>query len=117
MRYNTTAMLQIHKELEESAGMSGASWFITFKKVTLPLLKPGLMAGWIYILIVSIRELSTSILLSSPDNQVVSVLIWELWENGQYIELSALGVMLIISLFILVMLAQLFSKRFGVKEA
>ncbi len=117
MRYNTTAMLQIHKELEESASMSGASWITTFRKVIFPLLKPGLMAGWIYILIVSVRELSTSILLSSPDNEVVSVLIWELWENGQYVELSALGVMLILSLFILVMLAQQISKRFGVKEA
>jgi iron(III) transport system permease protein len=74
------------------------------------------MAGWIYILIVSVRELSTSILLSSPDNEVVSVLIWELWENGQYVELSALGVILILSLFVLVMLAQQVSKRFGVKE-
>jgi iron(III) transport system permease protein len=116
MRYNTTAMLQIHQELEESAGMSGASWITTFRKIIFPLLKPGLMAGWIYILIVSVRELSTSILLSSPDNEVVSVLIWELWENGQYVELSALGVILILSLFVLVMLAQQVSKRFGVKE-
>ncbi len=116
MRYNTTAMLQIHQELEESAGMSGASWITTFRKIIFPLLKPGLMAGWIYILIVSVRELSTSILLSSPDNEVVSVLIWELWENGQYVELSALGVILILSLFVLVMLAQQISKHFGVKE-
>jgi iron(III) transport system permease protein len=42
--------------------------------------------------------------------------IWELWENGQYVELSALGVILILSLFVLVMLAQQVSKRFGVKE-
>lgn len=117
LRYNTTSMLQIHQELEESAAMSGASWWIIFRKVIFPLLKPGLLAGWIYILIVSVRELSTSILLSSPDNEVVSVLIWELWENGQYIELSALGVMLIVSLFVLVMIAQWISKRFGVKEA
>jgi len=46
----------------------------------------------------------------------VSVQIWELWENGQYVELSALGVMFIIALFILVMLAQLIGKQFGVKE-
>jgi iron(III) transport system permease protein len=117
LRYNTSSMLQIHKELEESAGMSGASWWTTFWKVILPLLKPGMTAGWIYILIVSVRELSTSILLSSPSNEVISVVIWELWENGQYIELSALGVMLIIGLFVLVMLAQLVSKKFGVKES
>jgi iron(III) transport system permease protein len=117
LRYNTTSMLQIHKELEESAAMSGAAWGTTFWRIVLPLLKPGLLAGWIYVVIVSVRELSTSILLYSPGTEVVSVLIWELWENGQYVELSALGVMFILGLFMLVMLAQWLGKKFGVKEA
>jgi len=116
LRYNTTSMLQIHKELEESAAMSGASWATTFRRIILPLLKPGLVAGWIYIMIVSIRELSSSILLYSPGNEVLSILIWELWENGQYVELSALGVMFIIALFILVMIAQWVGSKFGIKE-
>ena len=117
LRYNTTSMLQIHKELEESAAMSGASWATTFRRIILPLLKPGLVAGWIYIMIVSIRELSSSILLYSPGNEVLSILIWELWENGQYVELSALGVMFISALFVLVMLAQWVGSKFGIKEA
>ena len=116
LRYNTTSMLQIHKELEESAQMSGASWATTFRRIILPLLKPGLVAGWIYVMIVSIRELSSSILLYSPGTEVVSIVIWELWENGQYVELSALGVLFIIALFFLVMIAQWLGKKFGVKE-
>src|SRR3954469_1657719 len=116
LRYNTTSMLQIHKELEESAQMSGASWGTTFRRVILPLLKPGLVAGWIYVMIVSIRELSSSILLYSPGTEVVSIVIWELWENGQYVELSALGVMFILALFVLVMVAQAVGRRFGLKE-
>ena len=117
LRYNTTSMLQIHKELEESAEMSGASWLTTFRRIILPLLKPGLVAGWIYIVIVSIRELAASILLYSPGTEVVSIVIWELWENGQYVELSALGVLFIIALFILVMLAQYAGRKFGIKDA
>jgi iron(III) transport system permease protein len=117
LRYNTTSMLQIHRELEESAAMSGASWVTTFRRIVLPLLKPGLVAGWIYIVIVSIRELSSSILLYSPGTEVMSILIWELWENGQYVELSALGVMFILALFVLVLVAQLVSRSFGIKEA
>jgi len=116
MRYNSASMLQIHKELEESAAMSGASWGRTFRRVVLPLLKPGLLAGWIYVMIVSIRELSSSILLYSPGTEVVSIMIWELWQNGQYVELSALGVMLILALFCLVMLAQIIGRRFGIAE-
>jgi iron(III) transport system permease protein len=116
MRYNTTSMMQIHRELEESAAMSGASWGTTFGRIILPLLKPGLLAGWIYVVIVSIRELSSSILLYSPGSEVVSILIWEFWQNGQYVELSAFGVMLILSLFCFVMLAQSIGRRFGVRE-
>ena len=97
--------------------MSGASWTATFRRVILPLLKPGLLAGWIYVMIVSIRELSTSILLYSPDTQVMSIVIWELWENGQYVELSALGVMFILALLVLVMAAQWVGRRFGIREA
>jgi iron(III) transport system permease protein len=117
MRYNSASMLQIHKELEESAAMSGASWSMTFRRVVLPLLQPGLLSGFIYVMIVSIRELSSSILLYSPGTEVVSIMIWELWQNGQYVELSALGVMLIIALFCLVMLAQIFARRFGIAQA
>ena len=117
LRYNTTSMIQIHKDLEDSAGMSGAGWFKVFTRVILPLLKPGMVAGWIYVMIVSVRELSSSILLYSPGNEVISIVIWELWENGQYVELSALSVMFIMLLLVLVMIAQLIGKRFGVKDA
>ncbi|MFM9972093.1 MAG: ethanolamine ammonia-lyase reactivating factor EutA [Burkholderiales bacterium] len=117
LRYNMTSMLQIHKELEESAAMSGASWGSTFWRIVLPLLKPGLIAGWIYVVIVSVRELSSSILLYGPGKEVISIVIWEFWQNGQYVELSALGVMMIVSLFCFVMLAQLASRKLGIKEA
>src|SRR5258706_14901159 len=112
IRYNTTSMLQIHKELEESAAMSGASWGATFRHIVLPLLKPGLIAGWIYIVIVSVRELSSSILLYSPGSEVVSIMIWEYWQNGQYVELSALGVMMIVALFCFVLAAQFVGRRY-----
>ena len=116
MRFNAASLLQLHTELEESAALSGASWFTAFRRIVLPLLKPGLMAGWIYIAIVSIRELSSSVLLYSPDSEVLSVVLWEMWQNGQYVQLSALGVLLIFALFVFVLVAQTVSRRFGVRE-
>ena len=113
IRYNSASMLAIHRELEESAAMSGASWWQTFRRITLPLLRPGLVAGWIYIAIVSIRELSSSILLYGPGTEVLSVVVWELWENGQYVELSALGVLMIVALALLVLIAQRVGGRLG----
>jgi iron(III) transport system permease protein len=116
MRFNTASLLQLHKELEESAQLAGADWFTTFRRIVLPLLKPGLIAGWIYIVIVSVRELSSSVLLYSPGSEVVSVVLWEMWQNGQYVQLSALGVMLMAALFLFVLAAQAFGRRFGLRE-
>ena len=72
MRYASTSMFQIGRELEESAAMSGAGWFATFRRVVLPLLVPGLVAGWIYIVIVSVRELGElgAALLAGPRGAV-----------------------------------------------
>jgi len=57
MRYASTAMAQMSKELEESAMVSGASWAQTFRRVLVPLASSGILAGWVYILIVSFRAL------------------------------------------------------------
>ncbi len=116
MRYSSASMYQIGGELEESAQICGASWWKTFRKVNLPLLVPGLIAGWIYIVMVSVRELSSSILLYTPGNEVLSVIIWEQWENGQFTELAALGVVMVVALVALVAVAKKLGARVGVKE-
>ncbi|HEX6198377.1 MAG TPA: iron ABC transporter permease [Jiangellaceae bacterium] len=116
MRYASTSMYQIAGDLEESAQVSGASWWQQFRRVTLPLLMPGLVAGWIYIVIVSVRELSSSILLYSPGNEVLSVVIWEQWENGQTTELAALGMIMIVLLVVLVTVGARLGARVGVRD-
>jgi iron(III) transport system permease protein len=83
----------------------------------LPLLAPGLVAGWLYIVIVSIRELSSSILLYGPRTEVLSIVIFEMWENGQYVELSALGVLMIGALLALALVANRLTGRLGIGAA
>jgi iron(III) transport system permease protein len=117
MRYASTSMYQIGRELEESAQTSGASWFQSFRRVVLPLLAPGLVAGWIYIVIVSVRELSSSILLYTPGKQVLSIVIWEQYQNGQFTQLAALGMMMVGALVVLVTVAYRLGARIGVREA
>lgn len=116
MRYASASMYQIAGELEESAQTSGASWWQSFRMIILPLLMPGLLAGWIYIVLVSFRELASSILLYSPGNEVLSILIWEQWENGQFTELSALGVIMIAVLVALVAIAFKLGARVGLRS-
>jgi iron(III) transport system permease protein len=114
MRYAGAAMSQTSGELEESAHVCGASWWQTFRRVLLPLASSGILAGWVYILVVSFRELSSSILLYSPGKEVLSILIWEQFENGQFTTLAAIGVCMVAILVLLVLLAYRFGARFGV---
>ncbi len=116
IRTNSAAMVQIHDELEEAASVAGGSWLQTFRRITLPLLKPGLIAGWIYIVIVSFREVSSSILLYSSKSIVLSILVFDLWDSGQTNIVSALAVVMILVLIVLVALASRLGAYFGIRE-
>jgi iron(III) transport system permease protein len=116
MRYASSAMAQMSMELEESAQVCGASWLQTFRRVLVPLASSGILAGWVYILVVSFRELSSTILLYSPGTEVLSVLIWEQFENGQFTTLAAIGVGMVSILVALVFVAYRFGARIGVQS-
>jgi iron(III) transport system permease protein len=106
VRATSATLVQIHPELEESSLSCGATWFQTFKRVTLPLLKPGIIAGWILLFIAFARELSASILLYSPGNEVLSVVLYDLQQNGQFREISALAFIQIAASIVLVLVAK-----------
>jgi iron(III) transport system permease protein len=72
-------MLQIDRSLEESAQMCGASWGYRMRTVTMPLLRPGLIAAWLLLFIASVRELGASILLMGPKAKVITPTIVESW--------------------------------------
>jgi len=115
MRAASSSLLQLRRELEEAAEVSGASWLTRFRVIVLSLLRPGLLAGAIYILIVSIRELSSSALLASPKAPVLAVLILEFQEAGNYAAVAALSVLLVLGLGVLVSLLQILGAKIGVQ--
>lgn len=115
MRYASTSIIQISSQLEESARMSGATWWSTFRRVTLPLMAPGLVAGWAFVVVVSVRELSASILLYRQGTEVFSVVIWELWEAGQTTQLAAVGMTLVLGLTVVVGIAYKVGANIGVR--
>ena len=117
MRYSGSSLAQVAAELEESAKMSGATWRDTFRRIVIPLMAPGLVAGWIYVVVVSVRELSSSILLYSQNTRVMSVTIWEFWQNGQTGVLAALGICMVVVLMALVAVAYKLGAKIGVREA
>ena len=85
VRAANSALRQVDPSLEESARILGASWGFTLREVTLPLIRPGLLAGWILVFVPAIQELSASILLFSSNSITLAVAVYNLYENG-YIE-------------------------------
>jgi iron(III) transport system permease protein len=81
-------VLQVDQSLEECARVCGASWGYQMRTVTLPLLRPGLVAAWLLIFIASVRELGVSIFLMGPNSKVIAPAIVNSWLSSSS-ELSA----------------------------
>jgi iron(III) transport system permease protein len=102
MRVASGTLVQLHSDLEEAAAASGASWWARFRMILLPLMRPGLIGGAMYIFIVSFRELSSSAVLTGPNNMVMAVLIFELQDSGLYPQVAALAVLMVFAMVIMV---------------
>jgi len=116
IRYTHSGLLQLHKELEEASYVSGASWFSSMRRIILPLMTPSFLGGWIFIFLLSAKELSMSVLLVSPQTPVVSVAIFELWENAQVGELAAFGVIWTAILVTVAIIYYAFARRYGIQQ-
>ncbi|HEY4135603.1 MAG TPA: iron ABC transporter permease [Alphaproteobacteria bacterium] len=116
LRFVSSSMVQIHSELEEAAQVAGVPWRKNFFRIFLPLLKPGLLAAWFWVMVHAYRELTVALMLARSQNRTASVVIYYLWENGSFMQLSAFGVLIFILLIALVTASHFISKRYGVKE-
>ena len=101
----------IHPELEDASRIIGANRLISLKDVTAPLARSGLIAAWCFIFISVIRELSASILLFSPRSKVVSVVIFDLKEEGQVGVIAVLGILLLVVCFAVISTVQWIAGR------
>jgi iron(III) transport system permease protein len=77
-----SALLQIHKELEEAAHTAGLSAVRTSWRILVPLLRPTLMAVWIWSAILVYRELTVAVFLVGHDNLTLPAVIWSYWQSG-----------------------------------
>jgi iron(III) transport system permease protein len=66
----------------------------------MPLIKPAMITGWLLLFVAFFRELSTAVLLYSHGNEVLSVVIWDLHQNGNLGALSALAIMMLVVVYI-----------------
>ncbi len=88
----SSVMLAISEELDQSSRLSGASWFTTLRRITIPLLKPGIFAGWVLLFIIFLRELSISIILYTSGTETLSVGVYYLTNYENEALTSALSI-------------------------
>jgi len=95
-------MRGIHSELEEAGRILGAGRLRVLREITAPLAKSGIIATWCFVFIGVIRELSASIILFSPNTKVMSVVIFDLKEEGQFGAIAVLGIFMLLMTFTIV---------------
>jgi iron(III) transport system permease protein len=111
MRLVSTALLQVGPELEEAARAAGAGRGRVTRDVTLPLIKYGMLGGWLMVFLIFEREYSTGVYLLSPGTEVIGAMLVSLWAGGSTDLVAALSFINIT----LVAIGLGIALRFGVK--
>jgi iron(III) transport system permease protein len=112
-RTTNSVMIQVHRELEEAGRVAGASAPRVLGKIILPLIAAGVLNSWVWIGMLSYREVTMSLTLLTRSNIVISTVVWQFWGSGWVPQVSALGVILILFATIVVGTVRFALSRIG----
>jgi iron(III) transport system permease protein len=105
VRAVSSSVIQIHKELEEASTVSGAGFLSTFRRIIVPLMRPGILAGWIILATIFIHEFSMSIFLYSPGSEPLGPLLYFYYLDAAYGRMAAVGLVISVVCTILIAVA------------
>jgi iron(III) transport system permease protein len=115
-RTTNGVMIQVHRELEEAGKVAGASTPRVLGRIVLPLIAAGIFNSWIWISMLSYREVTMALALGTRKNLVISTIVWQFWGNGWVPQVSALGVLLVLFAVLVVGLLKFIFSRIGEVE-
>ena len=95
-------LTQLNPSLEEASTISGATWFYTFRRVSVPLIMPAIISGSVMTLTTLLQELSTTILLYGPKTRTVPIQIYNKVLENNLGQASALSTILLIVVFAII---------------
>lgn len=109
------AFAQVDASLMEASRVSGRSEGGTFGRVTLPLMVPGLAAGWAMVFVLMAGDITVSSMLGGAGNPVVGYEVLQLWEYGTHPLLAALAISssVLWTIVVLTVLKLIGSRRLG----
>jgi len=112
-RTTNSVMIQVHRELEEAGRVAGASSSRVLWKIVLPLIAAGVLNSWVWIGMLSYREVTMALTLYTRGNVVISTVVWQFWGSGWVPQVAALGVILILFAAVVVGGVRLVLSRIG----
>jgi iron(III) transport system permease protein len=107
-----TAFRQVDGSLEDAARVCGTTWLGAVRQVVVPLIAPALLSGAIIVMYHAVRELSASVLLYTPNNEVISVSIYSMLSEGRYVQVFALSVINVGLVLVLVAVSSAVGRRY-----
>ena len=115
-RTTNGVMIQVHRELEEAGKVAGASSARVLGRIVLPLIAAGIFNSWIWISMLSYREVTMALALGTRKNLVISTIVWQFWGNGWVPQVAALGVLLVLFAVLVVGSLKFIFSRIGEVE-
>jgi iron(III) transport system permease protein len=115
-RMTNGTLLQVHRDLEEAATVSGGTSFTVLLRVLLPLLTPTLIYAWLWTALLTFRELTLAVLLTTRDNLTLPVVVWSIWQDGGFGKAAAMTLLLLVLMVPLIALYWFAMRRTGLRE-
>lgn len=110
-RFTHAGMAQIRAELEEAAMTSGADLYTVMRRILVPLMMPSLIAGGLYLFILSVKVMSMAAILWTPDSVILAIYVLQLWGEGSLALIGAFSVVIIGALTVMTIVARTFAQR------
>ena len=110
-RLLNSALIQVHHDLEEAATVCGATGLKVARSVLAPLVWPAILSGWLWMGLLTLRELTLATILFTPNNVTMPVVIWSIWSSGNYGVASSITLVLLLCLAPLVLLYWIIGRR------
>ncbi|MBM3597536.1 MAG: iron ABC transporter permease [Alphaproteobacteria bacterium] len=111
-----SALVQIDRELENAAIISGATWLTSLRRIIVPLLWPHIVNCWLWLVAHSARDLTFPLMLMSTTNLVGASVIWMVWDYPNLPGAAALSMLLVLGLMVLVVPVQIMTARRAERE-
>jgi iron(III) transport system permease protein len=110
-RTMNAAFIQIHKELEDAAMVSGATWATSLRRILFPIVWPQILNAWLWVIAHSARDLTFPLMLLTSSNVVAATAIYQRWDYPDLPGAAALSMLVVVGLMALVVPLQIYLAR------